>query len=145
MPALLTETSVSAITEGVLAADNSKGGVLTKVFIVGAILLVTAAGAKKWFYPYTMGDLERQMNYVEGIIERNTTLERDLLGNSGWKFRERLDGEHQKMCKIQERATTEPNRWNLLAWFRLHWREMREVKKCYCSVLDLKKDVLVWV
>ncbi|KAK1228038.1 hypothetical protein PQX77_008937 [Marasmius sp. AFHP31] len=142
MAVLLTETSVSAITKGVSAADSSKGGVLTKVFIMGAILLVTVVSVEKWFYPYTMDDLKCQIVCVGDIIEQNMTLERDLLGDMGWIFRDQLDGERRKMGEIREWATAKPNRWNLLAWVGLHWQEMREVKRYYCSVLNLKRDVL---
>ncbi|KAL0061012.1 hypothetical protein AAF712_012185 [Marasmius tenuissimus] len=102
MAVLTTESSFSAITEGVSAADSSKGGVLTKIFIMGAILLVTVVGAKKWFFPYTMDDLERQIACVGNIIEQNMTLEEDLLGDMGWIFRDRLDGyvdEHEDFCR----------------------------------------------
>ncbi|KAJ8088326.1 hypothetical protein PM082_022398 [Marasmius tenuissimus] len=92
MPVLLTEASVSPITKGISVVDSNKGGVLTKISVMGAILLVTVVGIKSWFYTYTMEDLDRQINYVEDVIEQNLSLERDLLGNSGWKFRERLDG-----------------------------------------------------
>ncbi|KAJ8088345.1 hypothetical protein PM082_022418 [Marasmius tenuissimus] len=92
MAVIITESSVSAITDGVLAADSSKGGVLTQLFIMGAILLITVVGAKKWWYPYTIDDLERQINCVEDVIEQNTVLGRDLLGDLGWRFREQLAG-----------------------------------------------------
>ncbi|KAK1227745.1 hypothetical protein PQX77_009245 [Marasmius sp. AFHP31] len=111
---------------------------------MGAILLITVVGAKKWLYPYTIDDLERQINCVEDVIERNTTFERDLLGDLGWRFRERLAGEHQRMIEIREWAIVEPQRWNLFGWVKFRWQEMREVKRCYCSVMDLKKDVVVW-
>ncbi|KAK1227742.1 hypothetical protein PQX77_009242 [Marasmius sp. AFHP31] len=102
MAVLLAETSVSVITEGVSAADSSKGGVLTKVFIMGAILLVTVVSVKKWFYPYTMDDLERQITCVGSVIEQNMSLERDLLGDMGWTFRDQLDGERRNMGEIQD-------------------------------------------
>ncbi|KAJ8079477.1 hypothetical protein PM082_013815 [Marasmius tenuissimus] len=143
MAVLLTETTVSAITEGVSAADSSKGGILTKLFIMGAILLVTVVSVKKWFFPYTMDDLESQITCVGGVIKRNMTLEMDLLGDMGWVFRDQLDGKRRRMCEIQEWATTEPKRWRLLAWVVFCWREMKEVQRCYDSVMSLKRDVMV--
>ncbi|KAK1218633.1 hypothetical protein PQX77_018674 [Marasmius sp. AFHP31] len=110
---------------------------------MGAILLITVLSINKWFFPYTMDDLERQIACVGDIIEQNTALERDLLGDMGWIFRDQLDGERRNMGEIQEWAIAEPNRWDLLAWIRFRWREMKEVKRCYCSVLDLRKNVLV--
>ncbi|KAJ8079465.1 hypothetical protein PM082_013803 [Marasmius tenuissimus] len=69
---------------------------------MGAILLVTVVSVKKWFFPYTVDDLERQIACVGDIIEQNMTLERDLLGDMGWIFRDQLDGyvdEHEDFCR----------------------------------------------
>ncbi|KAJ8079466.1 hypothetical protein PM082_013804 [Marasmius tenuissimus] len=112
---------------------------------MGAILLVTAVSVKKWFFPYTMDDLGRQIACVRDIIEQNTTLEEDLLGDMGWIFRDQLDGERRKMGKIQEWVTVEPKRWRLFAWVGFRWREMKEVQRCHDSVLNLKKDILMEV
>ncbi|KAK1227740.1 hypothetical protein PQX77_009240 [Marasmius sp. AFHP31] len=112
---------------------------------MGAILLVTVVSVKRWFYPYTMDDLKPQIACVGDIIGQNTTLERDLLGDMGWIFQERLDGERRKMGRIQERATVEPKRWRVLAWVGFRWREMREVQRCYDSVMNLKKEVMMEV
>ncbi|KAJ8079464.1 hypothetical protein PM082_013802 [Marasmius tenuissimus] len=112
---------------------------------MGAILFVTVAVVQKWYYPYMMNDLERQIACVEDFIEQNTTLERGLLGDMEWSFRDRLVGEHRRMSEIQEWATVEPKRWRLLAWVGFRRRQMREVKRCYCSVIDLKRDVMMEV
>ncbi|KAK1235785.1 hypothetical protein PQX77_000974 [Marasmius sp. AFHP31] len=137
MPVLSTAEAISTV-------DNTQGGIPTKLFVTGAILLVTIVGIKKWFYPYTLeDDLKRQIFYIGEVIEENTTLGRDLLGDLGWRFRERLAGEHLKMIEIQEWVTAEPKRWNLIGWIRFRWREMGEVKRCYYSVMDLKKDIMV--
>ncbi|KAL0067801.1 hypothetical protein AAF712_005241 [Marasmius tenuissimus] len=110
---------------------------------MGIVLLITAAGTTKWLYPYTVDDLKRQISCIDEVIERNTALGRDLLGDLGWKFRERLAGEHRRMNEIKEWTTVEPERSNLFGWVGFRWRKMRELKKSYCSVTGLKKDVMV--
>ncbi|KAJ8088368.1 hypothetical protein PM082_022441 [Marasmius tenuissimus] len=110
---------------------------------MGIVLLIIAAGTTKWLYPYTVDDLKRQISCVDEVIERNTALGRDLLGDIGWKFRERLAGEHRRMNEIKEWTAVEPERSNLFGWVGFRWREMRELKKSYCSVTGLKKDVMV--
>ncbi|KAJ8088369.1 hypothetical protein PM082_022442 [Marasmius tenuissimus] len=102
MPILLTEASVLAIAEEVSTIYSTKGGILTKLFVMGAIIPVTMVSVKEWFYP-----------------------------------------KRRRMIKIREWVTAEPKRRNLFGWIGFGWREMGEVRECYCSVMDLKQDVMV--
>ncbi|KAK1230127.1 hypothetical protein PQX77_006793 [Marasmius sp. AFHP31] len=145
MPALLTETSVSALVEGVSAADTGNGGILTKIFITGAILFLTVAGARKWFYPYTIDDLKGQIELVQKIIKENAAVGRNLLGELEWKFQEDLARHYQGMRGIEERFVVEPRRRNLLAWIAFRWRDMRDVKRCYDSLIELQGELVTEV
>ncbi|KAK1215709.1 hypothetical protein PQX77_021671 [Marasmius sp. AFHP31] len=145
MPALLTETSVSAVVEGVSAAGTGYGGILTKIFITGVILFLTVAGAKKWFYPYTVDDLKGQIELVQKIIKENAAVGKNLLGELEWKFQEELVRHYQGMRGIEERLVVEPKRWNLLAWIALRWRDMRDVKRHYDSLIELKRELVMEV
>ncbi|KAJ8081686.1 hypothetical protein PM082_007532 [Marasmius tenuissimus] len=137
------ENSVGMIEEGISATTSGGGGAAVKIFMMSVVLFVgLGVGAKRWFYPFTMSDLEREIGLIWKLIEENTTLHLDLLGRSGWEFRERLTWEYRTMLEIRDRSTVEPNRWNLRAWFVLQWREMEDVKSCYLSLMSLKKDIM---
>ena len=90
MPALTPESSLSTVVEGTSVLDSSKGGILGKIVLMGIILLVMVAGAKRWFYPHTLDDLKDQIELVNKTIKDNTALGQDLLGDFGVEFRERL-------------------------------------------------------
>ncbi|KAK1230017.1 hypothetical protein PQX77_006900 [Marasmius sp. AFHP31] len=127
--------------EGVSAADTSNGGILTKVFIMGVILVVTVAGMGKWFYSHTLDDLKNQIDFIHKTIKENTALGRDLLRDLELGFRERLAGEYREMKRIEESLMTEPNRWKLIAWIALRWQGMRDVERCYGSLIELKREI----
>ncbi|KAJ8088309.1 hypothetical protein PM082_022381 [Marasmius tenuissimus] len=129
--------------EGVSAAGSGDGGIWTKVFIAGVILLITVVGAKNWFYPYTLDDLKEQIELVHKTIKENTALGRDLLGDLELEFRERLAMEDQERREIEERSIVKLNRWNLVAWIVLRWQVMRDVEKCYSSLVELRREVMV--
>ena len=86
----MTETSISAAVEGASVVDSSKGGILTKISLMVIILFVTVVKAKKWFYPYTLEDLKDQIDFLDKYIKGNTALGRNLFGDFGREFRERL-------------------------------------------------------
>ncbi|KAL0062088.1 hypothetical protein AAF712_011015 [Marasmius tenuissimus] len=124
------------------ATTSYGGGAAMQIFMMILVLLVgLGVGAKWWFYPFTMDKLEREIGLIWELIEENTTRRWDLLGPSGWELRKRLYQECDKMVEIESRSTAEPDRWNLRAWFVLQWREMKDVKKCYLSLMAIKKKI----
>ncbi|KAL0566969.1 hypothetical protein V5O48_015026 [Marasmius crinis-equi] len=91
MPALISEMAKTAIEEGIEAASNDDGRLWTRILLAVVVLVMSGAAALKWFYPYTINDLKREIKSINKVIEENTTLEWDFLGDSEWEFRERLD------------------------------------------------------
>ncbi|KAK1231553.1 hypothetical protein PQX77_005345, partial [Marasmius sp. AFHP31] len=140
MPSLDTENSVEMIKE-VSSATGDSGSIAMKVFIIGVMLVAMGVGAKRWFYPFALEDVQREIRATFKLLRDNTTLEFDLLGDSAGQFRRRLDKEQERMLEIEERSMVEPNRWNILGWFTFRWQEMRDVKRCYLSLMVLKKEI----
>ncbi|KAK1215207.1 hypothetical protein PQX77_022195 [Marasmius sp. AFHP31] len=133
--------SVGIIEEGMSVTPSDGGSAIVKIFMMSVVLLVgMGVGVKRWFYPFTMNDLAREIEQIWELIEENTTRHWDLLGPSGWGFRERLYQECDMKTKIENRSAAVPD-WNVVAWSILQWREMRDVKECYLSLMAIKKDI----
>ncbi|KAK1233599.1 hypothetical protein PQX77_003240 [Marasmius sp. AFHP31] len=135
--------SVGIIEEGISAIPSDSGSATVTIFMLIVVLLVgMGAGAKRWFYPFTMDDLAREIELVWRLIEENSTRDWDPLESLGWVFRQRLRQITDTKEEIKNRSIVEPDRWHLRAWFVLQWREMKDVKSCYLSLMTLKKDVM---
>ncbi|KAL0564485.1 hypothetical protein V5O48_017561, partial [Marasmius crinis-equi] len=144
MVSLTAETSLTAVEQAVSAADNDERSSLTNPLVIVALLVamgVVLIKVIKWLYPYTLGDLQSQIKAIERIIEKNTTLERNLLGELGWDFKKRLSKLYQKMLQIRNGLIVEPDRRNCVAWVVFHWREKTQVKACYLALMELKRDI----
>ncbi|KAL0569632.1 hypothetical protein V5O48_012330 [Marasmius crinis-equi] len=107
------------------------------------VVAVTGVGAVKWFYPYAIDDLESEIKSIDKVIEENTALECDFLGDCEWDFRERLDAENRRTLEIKNMSIVEPDRLNVPAWLAFRWREMRNVKARFLALKELKRDVMV--
>ncbi|KAL0064417.1 hypothetical protein AAF712_008581, partial [Marasmius tenuissimus] len=141
--AILSPESPGILENGISAAGGSSK--VFNIFIMGFVVLVVLVGmgwaAKRWLYPFAINDLEREIGVIWELIEENTRRHWDLLGGSGWEFKRRLYEKCGEMADIKNRSTVEPDRWNLRAWVVLQWREMNDVKKCYLTLMTLKKEI----
>ncbi|KAK1227574.1 hypothetical protein PQX77_009424 [Marasmius sp. AFHP31] len=144
MPILNPENAVGMIEAGISDTSSGGGSAAWKIVLIGVMLLAgMGVGAIRWFYPFTIKDLEREIGLVGKLIEEYSTLRLDLLGRSGWEFKQRLTSVYDKMREIEDRSTVEPNRWNLRAWFALRWQEMNDVNESYLTLMTLKKEITV--
>ena len=93
MTILISQTAPTMIEAGEasITASGGQGNVAMKIFIAGVLLVVTSIALKRWLYPFVIEDLEREMRSIFKILQDNTTLEFDLLGDCAWRFRARLD------------------------------------------------------
>ncbi|KAK1234466.1 hypothetical protein PQX77_002320 [Marasmius sp. AFHP31] len=91
MPALSLESSVLEMAQAVTTSSNSGSSLLAKLVVLGMLVVFTAVAAKKWFFPYTVEDLEGLVKSIDELIKENMSLEWDLLGVSAKRFRCRLE------------------------------------------------------
>ncbi|KAK1234478.1 hypothetical protein PQX77_002332, partial [Marasmius sp. AFHP31] len=90
MPALSLESSVLEVAEEVTTPSNSGSGLLAKLVAIGVLVVLAAVAAKKWFFPYTIEDLEGLVKSIDDSIKDNMTLGQNLLRGSAKTFRYRL-------------------------------------------------------
>ncbi|KAJ8088402.1 hypothetical protein PM082_022475 [Marasmius tenuissimus] len=90
MAVLTSRPTTAIIEESVSVAGGGKAGVVMKIFIAGIVLVILGVGVKCWLYPFKVEDLEREIQLVFKVLQDNTTLELDLLGDSLQRFRGRL-------------------------------------------------------
>ncbi|KAJ8081685.1 hypothetical protein PM082_007531 [Marasmius tenuissimus] len=141
MAVLAPETSVKMVADGISTVSGDGKSVALKIFMTVVILVVTSMGAIQWCYPFTIDDLERRIELIQKRIEENSTLDLDLLGYSGWEFKQILIRERRRVLEIKDRLTAEPDRCHLRAWLIFRWREMRDVKSCYLSLMSLEREI----
>lgn len=87
MPVFHRGASVSAATEDISAASDDNGSLLTKFLVLGGLVVV----ARKWFYPYTVEDLESRVMSIDTLLKKNMDLQWNILGNSGPGFWRELE------------------------------------------------------
>jgi len=90
MAVLSSETTAVIIEEGISATNGSRSGVAIRIIIAGLVLVAIAVGAKRWFYPFTIDDLEHEIRMAFKVLQDNTTLELDLLGDFAARSQKRL-------------------------------------------------------
>ncbi|KAK1231552.1 hypothetical protein PQX77_005344 [Marasmius sp. AFHP31] len=134
------ETSVEAAKE-VSSASSDSGSVVMKVLILSVVFVAIGVGAKRWLYPFTIEDADCEIRSIFGLLQEYTSLKLDLLGDSAGRFRRRLDKEYSTIHEIKHRSMVEPDRRNFIAWLVFRWQEIRDVKRCYLSLMILKKDI----
>ena len=91
MPALTVRSPVLDMAEGISASSNPSSGPLTKLVVIGTLVVVAAVAARKWFFPYTIEHLEGLVREIDDLIAENTTLDWNLLGDSTRYFKPMLE------------------------------------------------------
>ncbi|KAG7089163.1 hypothetical protein E1B28_010868 [Marasmius oreades] len=142
MPVLTPETPVSQTVQEVSASNGDNSSILTYILVIGAILFATGAGAIKWLYPNSIEDVEREIKCVDELIEENMGLERNILGDSGWGFRERLIQQDEEARRTRNKKNAEPDRKEIVEWIIFRWRQMEDVKANYLSLMNLKEELM---
>ncbi|KAK1233932.1 hypothetical protein PQX77_002883 [Marasmius sp. AFHP31] len=142
MAELTSGPTMAIVEESVSVAGGDKSNIVMKIFIAGVVLVTLCVGVKRWFYPFKVEDLESEIQVVFKVLRDNTTLEFDLLGDSAQGFRGRLAVEYRKLVEIKDRSIVEPDRRNFPGWFVFRWRELRDVKRTYLSLMVLKMEVM---
>ncbi|KAF9260192.1 hypothetical protein L218DRAFT_617613 [Marasmius fiardii PR-910] len=143
MPSLPSETPTFQAVREVSASSSGGNSVVVTILVIVTILLAAGGGVIKWLYPNTIEDVEAQIKAVNELIECNMALERNILGDSAWLFRERLARENGVAARIRNRMNAEPDRKEIFAWVVFHWRHMGDVKANYLSVMELKENLTV--
>ncbi|KAG7089164.1 hypothetical protein E1B28_010869 [Marasmius oreades] len=143
MPVFHRETSVSAATENISAASNDKGSLLMKFLLLGGLALAATVAAKKWFYPYTIEDLDGRVRYIDTLIKNNMSLRWNILGKAGPGFRRILEKRNDEVRLIKTNMNTEPDRTKIVAWMTFKWSQLHEIKACYLRLRELELDVTV--
>ncbi|KAF9260195.1 hypothetical protein L218DRAFT_1002973 [Marasmius fiardii PR-910] len=143
MPVFRRETSVSIDVGDVAAASDGNGGKLTTFFVLAGLLVAGAVAAKRWFYPYTIEDLEGQVRSIDALMKENMRLDRNMLGNSAPRFRGMLERHNDEVRRIRTSMYAEPDKTRIIAWIRFQWSQLREVKACYLNLQELQWCVMV--
>ena len=91
MPALIVQSPVLDMAEGISDSSDPGSGLLTKLVVVVMLIAVAAIAAKKWFFPYSIEHLESLVKGIGVLIKENTTLEWNLLGDSARYFKRVLE------------------------------------------------------
>ncbi|KAG7089140.1 hypothetical protein E1B28_010848 [Marasmius oreades] len=142
MPALTLETPVSQVVQEVSASNNGGSSVLMYVLVIGAILFATGIGAVKWLYPNTIEDVEREIKSAGELIQENMAIGQNILGDSVWRFRDRLIQQNEEARRIRNKMNAEPDRKDFVEWIVFRWRQMRDVKANYLSLMNLKGELM---
>ena len=91
MSILISSTAATTIERGAsIATSDDQGNVALKVLIAAILLVIASIAVIRWFYPFAIEDLEHEIQSIFKILQDNTTLEFDLLGDCAWGFRARL-------------------------------------------------------
>ncbi|KAF9260191.1 hypothetical protein L218DRAFT_1002969 [Marasmius fiardii PR-910] len=143
MPVLRRESSASVDVGDIVAASNSNGGWLTTLFAFVGLLIAGVVAAKKWFYPYTVEDLETQVRSIDVLIKENMSLDWDMLGESAPRFRGMLERRNDQVRRIRMNMYAEPDKTKIVSWIRFHWSQLCKIKACYLSLQKLQWNVAV--
>ncbi|KAK1218638.1 hypothetical protein PQX77_018679 [Marasmius sp. AFHP31] len=143
MPALSLESSVLEVAEEVTTPSNSGSGLLAKLVAIGVLVVLAAVAAKKWFFPYTIEDLEGLVKSIDDSIKDNMTLGQNLLRGSAKTFRCRLQRCNEEVRQVRIRSIAEPDRAKILAWVIFQWRQMKRVNACHALLSQLKYELML--
>ncbi|KAG7089170.1 hypothetical protein E1B28_010874 [Marasmius oreades] len=143
MPIFRRETSVSVATEDVSAANGDNGGLVTRFLVLGGLVLAAVIATKKWFYPYTIGDLESQVKSIDMLITDNMSLKWNLLGDSAPSFRRKLERVNDEVRLVKTNMYAEPDKAKIVVWMGYQWSQLRDIKACYMRLRELQLDVTV--
>ncbi|KAF9260248.1 hypothetical protein L218DRAFT_1003021 [Marasmius fiardii PR-910] len=127
--------------ENVSDASNDNGSFLTEFLFLGGLVLAAAVAAKKWFYPYTIIDLETRVKDIDTLIKNNTSLEWSILENSAPGFRRTLGRLHNEVQLIKTKTNAEPDRTKVVSWVGFQLSQLQETKTCYLKLRALQLEV----
>ncbi|ESK82773.1 hypothetical protein Moror_5636 [Moniliophthora roreri MCA 2997] len=126
------------------ASANSSSSTSTPLLLLGLFNVLYLLGPPifKWRFPCQSTDeLDAFASKLEDLIENNSSLERDVLGDSSEVFRTSLEELNKQANKIRNFASSEPARSNPLAWVKFQWALLNDVDSCYISLKRLKGEV----
>ncbi|KAF9260193.1 hypothetical protein L218DRAFT_1002971 [Marasmius fiardii PR-910] len=138
MPVFHRETSVSVDVGDVAAASDGNGGKLTTFFVLGSLVVAGVVAAKRWFYPYTIEDLEGQVRSINALIQENMSLDWNMLGESAPRFRGMLKRRNDQVRRIRTNTYAEPDKTRIVAWIHFQWTHLHEIKACYLNLQELQ-------
>ncbi|KAG7089139.1 hypothetical protein E1B28_010847 [Marasmius oreades] len=139
MPVFHRGASVSAATEDISAASDDNGSLLTKFLVLGGLVLAAVVVARKWFYPYTVEDLESRVMSIDTLLKKNMDLQWNILGNSGPGFWRELEERNDEVRLIKTNMNAEPDRTKIVAWLAFKWSQLHGIKVCYLRLQELQE------
>ncbi|KAF9260024.1 hypothetical protein L218DRAFT_1003116 [Marasmius fiardii PR-910] len=148
MSAFPQESAISTATQDISAASNDSGSLsmtLTKFLVLGGFIVAAVVASKRWFYPYTVEDLEGRVGAIDRLIRDNTNYKLNILGDSANGLRKLLERHHKEVQVIRTKANAEPDRTKVITWIAFQLSQMREIKARYLSLQELELNVTVEV
>ncbi|KAK7032137.1 hypothetical protein VNI00_013311 [Paramarasmius palmivorus] len=134
--------TAARITEG---ACNGTPSVSTKfLLLLGSVHLLCHFGPSivQWRFPcQTTEEIDVRIQKVESLIDSNSYLDNDILGETSNGFKAWLEELCDEAHKLRIRACREPSRANLLAWGMYRWKFLRDLDACYKGLKDLEGEI----
>ncbi|ESK91549.1 hypothetical protein Moror_2598 [Moniliophthora roreri MCA 2997] len=95
-----------------------------------------------WRFPCQSTDeLDTFVSKLEALIQNNSSMVRDVLGDSEEELTASLEVLSNKAYELGILASREPSRANPLVWAKFQWSLLKDVDACYHSLKWLKGQV----
>ncbi|KAK7032134.1 hypothetical protein VNI00_013308 [Paramarasmius palmivorus] len=106
------------------------------------ILYYLTSSAVQWRFPcQTTEEIDARILKVESLIDSNSYLDNDVLGETFDGFKAWLEGLYDDAHELRIRACREPSRADPLAWCIFRWEFLYDLDACYKGLKELEGRV----